>query len=391
MSISTSRVVIRHATFAIVILLFVYSVIRGSLAAEQPPAGTEHVIARTPLRHVQGPYTLTAIVANTNYLFVVDTGAAFTYIDRSLSSSLPDGESAKGEVSWVRARLVIGEREFILEKAVCRDLSSLRLTTGLPLMGIIGMDVLKDKVLQIDIDGRELQILDTHEVNVGEWEHALDIRMIGDGQPYIELELNKVSVQMLIDTGSAGTIELDQQSFERVKRNAPMASVVVPTSVGTMDGREVGNSYLESTTVNSGLITVNGIVVSCLPRNHSRAIVGNLFLCRFNTKFDFANRKLYLNRSKLFNARDCTDCCGLVIEHMLTGVFVVGVRKGSPADQSRILPGDEIIGIGELSIQRDGARSVVKELSRPRAEDMTVALRRHGKLINVTIDLAPSK
>lgn len=383
-----------HITRVAITLLFAHLLIYESLGAEQASVTPEHLIARTTIPYVQGPYTLPVTIANTSYLFVVDTGAAFTYIDRSLSRSLSpiqEGEPAKDDSYWVRARIALGKRDFVLEKAVCRDLSSLRSTTGLPLMGILGMDFLGDKILHIDVDRRVLQILDGHDVNSSEWEHALDIRVIGDGHPYIELAVNAVPVQLLIDTGSAGTIELDERAFERVKRDRPSVSVVVPNAIGTLDGREVGNSYLESTTTTIGKFTAEGIVVSGLPPSHSRAIVGNLFLCRFNAKYDFANRKVYVTRSSLFKARDCTDCCGIVVEHMLTGIFALGIGKGSPADQSHILPGDEIVGIGGVSIQSHGARSVVKELSRPRTEDVVIALRRHGELISVTIDLTPNK
>jgi hypothetical protein len=252
-------------------------------------------------------------------------------------------------------------------------------------MGILGMDVLARQVLRINIDAREVSILDSPSQGI-DWEFEIDIELSNEPRPYIAAKVHDVSIRFLLDTGSAGSVELDRTSFEKVVGSDDR--IYLPTTTSTVDRVNNGKYVTPNHTLDFGTFACKGLTLSSLSADRDYSILGGLLLCRFNMEIDFKNQKIYLSRSNLFAARDCSDYCGLLVEHGWLGVFTFGVQNGSIAAKAGIEPGDQIIGVGGLSAERDGERRIMKALQEPRNKPFDLTIRRRGevKTMEVVID-----
>lgn len=353
----------------------------------QEPTEVE-VVGRAKSPHVQGPFLIPVTIRDVKYQFMVDTGCATTLADTSLLPALDASAGTEppklGETVLVPNVVVtIDDRDYMLTKVKCRDLSSLRTSTCVEIRGILGMDFLSSRVLCFDADSRSL-VISNEPSNVVQFE-CLDVELVRDVRPYVKLLVNGVPVQCLFDTGSAGGLSLVQDSFEKVVEHSGVKPHYAPAAVGTIDGIEVGQFSLPATVSVGPTLSLDDICVIKLPRSERESILGNLFLCRFDWICDFQGRKLYLKKGALFAGRDFTDCGGMTVQHTYVGLFVVAVASDSIADRAGVLPGDEIRQVQSFDTHTHGAKSLFKELMRPQLDDVKLLMRRNGEVVNVTL------
>jgi predicted aspartyl protease len=317
------------------------------------------------------------------YSFIVDTGAQCTFIDSSLTiggnlSTKDRREAADGFwLSNVSVRL--NDTSIDLKEVACRDLSSFRHSAGLPIMGILGMDILKDRVVRIDYDNSLIEICNS-PTKGKEWDARVEIEMSEEPRPYINSSVNGISVRFLLDTGSAGSIDVETMMFDRIVTNSKRRPLYATSASVGIDGIQAGRLQLDSSEMKIGSLTCNSLRIKQLSNEEPYSILGGQFLCRFNLEIDFPNRTLYLARSKRFTARDCSDNCGMVVEHSWLGIFVLGVVKGDLADSAGIKPTDEILSVDSVSVANHGPRRVMKAIQEPRASDFRIRVKPDGAI-----------
>lgn len=145
---------------------------------------------------------------------VLDTGCAKTGFDRSLEPKL--GQSVGSQRFWnfgvshegllyAVPRMYLGGALLQMSSPNvgtydCRGISAF---AGLPIMGLLGMDVLSHYCVQLDFAARRVRFLDDEEAGKQDWGEAFPLMDAGDGCFYIEQNLFGGSgVGSLIDTGS---------------------------------------------------------------------------------------------------------------------------------------------------------------------------------------------
>src|SRR5262245_60175453 len=141
------------------------------------------------------------------YLFVVDTGATSAF-DTSLLLGTPleittvDTPTGISNVELYRPpEAAIGKMRFPgRERVVGLDFAKWRQISGHPIFGIIGMDFLATRVLQIDFDAGNLLFLQSPGQDAG---RAVPIS-IRDTRPYLVVQTLGGSFEFLVDTGYVG-------------------------------------------------------------------------------------------------------------------------------------------------------------------------------------------
>src|SRR5262249_34708395 len=119
--------------------------------------------------------------------------------------------------------------------AISVDLSGLRETRGRRVDGILGMEFLRNYVLQVEFDAERVRLLKTSTGAAGK---KIQLDMDSTGRPVVNVEIPGVgSTPFLIDTGRAGFSngDLAPKTFESLLRQKQITGVE-PCTFVTFEG-----------------------------------------------------------------------------------------------------------------------------------------------------------
>lgn len=229
--------------------------------------------------------------------FVIDTGAPFTIFDPSLESQL--GKPVRTETIhnfgfkssssfYAAPDLYLGDVRLANAGHVATlDCSPFPHAPGNPIMGILGIDVLKHYCLQLDFTAKQIRFLDDTSADKSAWGHPFRLSLEGN-QCFLH-QVNLVGTKTSgsgIDTGCNYDGWLVPELFQQwTNRSAPLASGSVHspnTVLGGIIYSNVGLSVPESPASSHPALNGNGI--------------GLHFLSRNLVTFDFPAKTLYLKQ-----------------------------------------------------------------------------------------------
>ncbi|HLX69661.1 MAG TPA: hypothetical protein VKV04_08555 [Verrucomicrobiae bacterium] len=230
---------------------------------------------------------------------VMDTGCAKTGFDPSLVPKL--GPSNATETFWnfgvghegalyAPPKLYLGG--VLLQTSGTNvgtyDCGGISAFVGRPIMGILGIDVLKNYCVQLDFNARRIRFLD--DEHKGDWGKAFSLNEMSDGCFYMEANLAHVAGRgTLIDTGSLHDGWLRPDIFDTwTNLSKPPHSGQSRYPKGVLGGEtypELDLERLDENTLSSGDLHTgyNGI--------------GIQFLSLHLVTFDFPERTMYLKRT----------------------------------------------------------------------------------------------
>jgi hypothetical protein len=242
--------------------------------------------------------------------FVLDTGCPTTCLDQSLESKL--GERVRTETLWafgVRSQinvysappLYLGKTPLIKtgHLIVTHDCSQMSADVGRPIMGVLGMDILKNYCLQLDFDARKIRFLDCQHANKSGWGNSFSIAYLPDGCPSInDNVVGSAGVGSLLDTGCNYDGWLIPQLFQQWTDNTlPLITGQARAPDGVLGGQSYPNLHLRGVdpkllSTGDAHIQFNGL--------------GLPFLARHLVTLDFPEQTLYLKRTSV-DALDHND------------------------------------------------------------------------------------
>ncbi|UYZ59591.1 aspartyl protease family protein [Hymenobacter latericus] len=308
------------------------------------------------------------------YYFMLDTGVGTSLItDPGLRDSLDLRLGQRFLVAGVgeeaplvafqtdSVRVQLGDKasspsiSFLLLSDDVFDLSSY---VGQPIHGILGADVFRSFVVEVDAEEQVLILHDPTRFRAPRgrrWTHLpLDIE--GD-KSYIntEVALNdsvRMPLKLILDTGAGHALSIETSSDARLtlppKRLRTHLgrglSGDVHGYLGRVQGLQLGRYYVNSLITSFPDDKAVQAKVN-VPRNGN---VGFELLKRFNVIIDYPHNKLWLKPNGLYRDPFEHDMCGL--ELLATGpqyrrYVVQRVEPGSPADNANIKPRDEILSL----------------------------------------------
>jgi predicted aspartyl protease len=196
-------------------------------------------------------------------------------------SELPDvrlGELALGDV-----------------EAVAADLSRLGSKLGRPLHAILGQSFFEGRVVQLDYGKRRVR-LDPQGFERGVRAH---IEGADDLTPVVTVQVNGVSVPVVLDTGSSLTLGIYLESVEELGLVEALAGATPRASLGARGHIDAREGAVDSLVL--GDVDVSPASVVFLPRAHgdpTRALgnLGNGFLQHTVLTLDYPRRELYIAR-----------------------------------------------------------------------------------------------
>jgi hypothetical protein len=164
-------------------------------------------------------------------LFIADTGAPGTLLDKSLEPLL--GRCLQtAEVNWnalgiltngniyAAPKLYLGNTRLLTGDLMCTDDVN-RMSPGRPIMGILGMDCLRHYCLQLDLAAHRLRFLDPDQPDIPGQKFPLRLSW-SDGKPRLRARFFGSSyATYLMDTGCPEDVDLPPKLFARESQYLP--------------------------------------------------------------------------------------------------------------------------------------------------------------------------
>jgi hypothetical protein len=304
--------------------------------------------------------------------FILDTGLRTTVITeiprqdstlmRFTDSTIIKGLGVEEDLKVLFSpgnRLEIGniycdDYNFLYIKDKRLDLSS---ELGTPIHGIIGADVFKEFIVKISYTARQLVFFKPESFDTRRKYRRYEVLPIDlfRDKPYIELpivtmENDTVNAKLLIDNGAGDAVWLFRNSHPDIKIpennrynylgkgiNGQIFGYegrIKSIAMGKYKLKEVSCAFPDT-------IALNNVAILDLPgRNGS---IGAELLVRFRLYIDYPNKQIAFRKNQYFKRPFYFNMVGITVKapvEKLPIYTIATLRKGSPADEAGLKPGD---------------------------------------------------
>jgi hypothetical protein len=327
------------------------------------------------------------------YQFIVDTGATVNVLDRSFEPSL----KAAGDTIRVNREgaytvyeppeaFVGRSRTRLSGRAICIDLVNWRAVIGRNVRGFLGMEFLRNYVVQLDFDAGRLRFLKSSDGAPGT---SLPIHASRSGCPEIEANLPGVGrTPFLIDTGCGGFCggRLDAATFDALERGGQLTDVRPGRALGIEGDADCWDGVLT-------LVSVAGFVYAKQPFSGAVRASNSLglgCLSRHTVTLDFPNKVLFLAKGKRYGDAVLVNSSGVWLRTDDGLLVVSDAEEGKFGFQSGIREGDTLIAIDGRPVRDVTPYAAERRLSECRnGGRVTVARRGHRNATDLTLTRFP--
>ncbi|MFT6368959.1 MAG: hypothetical protein ACJAWH_000033 [Maribacter sp.] len=292
---------------------------------------------------------------------------------------------------------------------------------GIPVHGIIGFDLFRDFVVEIDYSKQFLKFHDpkTYQYKKRAKRESFDISLVRN-KAYLNAKVGlendeMVTVKMLLDTGSSDAIWLFENDSIVLPRNHYDDFLGKGLS-GDVYGKrtrishiQIGDFVLNNAQASFPNMSVFRAISDLEDRNGT---LGGALLKRFNIIFDYQNKKISLKKNSNFKLPFYYNTSGINLQHagvryvserilnstekttfgnvqiMLAGatrlslvpeIIVSGIRAGSPAYSSGLKEGDVILAVNGKRIHRYKLQEILQMLNKNKDNRVKILVTRSNR------------
>ena len=248
-------------------------------------------------------------------------------------------------------RLVIGGA-VALERQLVRvlDMPGFDDVEGVQVDGVLGVELFKRLVVQVDYAGRELLLADAAAFVAPPAASSLPVTFFGHF-PGIAAELDGLAGQFWLDTGNRGGLVLLAPFVEEHELASRYAASPLTTIGWGIGGRAQGR-LARGGRLALGTVVVDAPVLrlpiadgGALAIRHVAGNIGGEILRRFVVTFDYARRVVHLVAGESAARPFDVDRSGLWINRHAHGAIVGAVMAASPADTAGLRVDDVIVAV----------------------------------------------
>lgn len=341
--------------------------------------------------------------------FILDTGVRTTIIsEMSYRDSLGlyavgrikmngygSGESLEALVSD-NNQLVVGRVRYDSQRVLVlmQDVFSLSQKMGIQVHGIIGYEVFKDFVVEIDY---EHEVVKFHDASKHYKRHS------SKNTPYLPITIEKekpyvqaftklsndslVSLKLLVDTGGSHALWLFKESTKHIEH--PPASLPVYLGRG-LNGDVRGHLarfnalFLDKYELRDILVAYpdEASLASTRIRKDVNGSIGAEILKRFNMTIDYTHQRLYIKPNKFFYKPFEHNMSGMEVcaPYPNLPIFVVNeIKPGSPAEEAGLQTDDQIVSMGSFRLHQLTLNRINSLLAKEDGKKVRVRVLRNGK------------
>ena len=331
-------------------------------------------------------------------LFLLDSGTGITTFDAGLLDAVGartrvvqtfDGSEFHSSEIFKAPQFQIGGLNADLDEVEVSNLRLSRQFVGKPIMGVIGLDLLRNYAISIDYDRGEFRMhnlpLD-RELAKGFRKPCVLTREPNGAILYNKLPGNVVEdiEPFLIDTGLSVSLGLKEELFDALVASGTMINLKRQQVTGAVKTREVTTSDL----VGFEFAGIKHPSLRCVRLKMN--LIGQALLSRYHVTMDFPRREIWFRPGKRIGEPDPTDLVGIgVLLSEQNKVEVAEVQSDSLADKSGIRPNDEIVEINGEAATKYSLFQL--RLRFTKSGECRLKTRRDGELQEHRFQLAPLK
>ena len=344
-------------------------------------------------------------------LFVFDTGAGGTIISARTAEGL--GITGKKTVSRQGAAgdapIVLSEKHAVhIDDLTLPDvtlgiaeLDHIDRRLGMRIDGVIGWNILSEFAVRVNYDTMQIEIYDTKRYDYSLDAQAYDVDVSGTTifvNTTIALESGAVFTgRVVMDTGLGGNFHFNTPFARENDLLAEIGSHYEREVIAGLstDSYQIVTTMLSSLRIGQHEFTgiPAGIAFAeagALSWSGVMGILGNNIFKRFNMFIDLQQDRLFLEPNRLYHEPFEVNCSGLelVMDETFEKVIVEHVYTASPAEESGLRVGDEIIWVG-------GGRASDLQLPQIRSrlnqdgQEIEILVNREGEIYTFLLKLRP--
>lgn len=300
---------------------------------------------------------------------ILDTGAAFTVVDRQTSSRLgieAIGDAiATGNVNAVNGAwgssvsIKIGKAVIHLSKVLLLDLSAIALPGGAPIGLILGNDIFEQFVLDVDLSSRRLALRSSQEFQPMPGAEEIKLRRGGAGERFIMVSIEgRTEIPATLDLGSSNPVMIsaDYANSQQILEGKQVSSA----AVGGVDGINITRTS-SLTSINLGANQLLDVPCEIFANWYSAEVSANIglpVLSRFHFAIDFKNGRMWIIAQTASETPSFQrDLSGLGLATGPDRLIVMHVAVGSPAAVDGWMIGEFITAVDGCSITKDYSNS----------------------------------
>lgn len=376
-----------------------------------PPGGKTFTKVELPFDYVNGFIVLEVTFNHIFPLrFILDTGAEHTiltkreYADlmgipferefRIIGSDMSQDLKAHliRDIHLQTGKLALPNQSMVVME---EDYFRFEEYTGVNVHGIIGANIFRHFVMKIDYQRELITLTKPIDFEAPKGYEKIPLEVYKN-KPYIFSQIEMpdgeiVDLKLLLDTGASLTLILHNGTDESIQ---PPPGVI-PGNIGKGLGGFLEGFVGRSRSLNLGPFGLNNIITNYQELNpemdtsylNSRnGIVGNLALRRFTVIIDYFRGELYLKPNRYYDEEFKYDRSGMQViatGKRLSSYLVSTLLHVSPAGESGLQLGDEILKINGISTNLMGLNGISRKLSQKAGKKIKLKILRDGKRMKI--------
>lgn len=263
-----------------------------------------------------------------------------------------------------------------------------------PLDAVIGGNVLRRYVVELNFDERVIRIYDKKGYTAPSRYQQQSISLMPYGIPIVEGDFmvsgsETLTGPYLVDTGAALALRMntplvkENELIEKISPNYAYTSAALSNTatdyIGKVNSFSIMGEKFDAVPIRMAMVT-SGVS----SWNTVDGIMGLEILKRFNLVFDYSKQAMYVQKSKLFEAPFKNNMSGLKLKKRDGFLKVEAVVENSAAAKAKVQVGDEVISVnGSKNMTHDEFHAYMSRTKK----SVSLEVRRDGK--QVTLQLKP--
>ncbi len=230
---------------------------------------------------------------------------------------------------------------------------------GIPVHGLIGFNLFKDYVVEIDYSSKKLTLFKPEYYKYRDRKKDIIMPLYFDGnKPFIKTgivtdELTDVRVKLLVNTGASDALWLSESSDKKINLPKKHIETFLGKGLsgdlygvkGRIDAIWVGPLFLPQPIV---AFPGSEIIDKLISRNDRNGTIGAEILRRFFVIFDYRNSRLTLRPTNRVKQDFNYNMSGMEVTNPMPGmpIFTISnIREDSPAFLAGLQENDQILSL----------------------------------------------